>query len=89
MNNKHILYTKTKGVFMLDFVNKMSDFLTSKKMRIIDFIGAVLCLLWAGKLYYYGEDFKLYLVVGLIGLVLAYFNFTKRMFEFFLPKNNL
>lgn len=66
---------------MIQKTDKILYFMISKKMQVIDYLGAFAVLIWAGFCYYKQEDYILYLVVGLIALVFAYIRPTKILVE--------
>lgn len=66
---------------MQEKINKIFDFLVSKNMNILDYIGALLTLLWALKCYIGQEEYLLYLVVGIVALLFAILRPTKYLIE--------
>lgn len=61
---------------MEEKINKILDFMTSRTMNVIDYLGAIACLLWSLKCYLGQEEYILYLSVGIIALIVAYFRPT-------------
>jgi len=62
-------------------INRVLDFLISRNMNIIDYIGGVLTLLWALKCYIRQEEYLLYLCVGIVAMLFAIFRPTKYLIE--------
>lgn len=56
---------------MISNLIKINNFLTSKKMGVIDYIGAFLTLGYAGYKFYMGQDYLLWAIAGVIALVFA------------------
>lgn len=55
--------------------------MVSKKMNVIDYVGAILTLAWALKCYLYQEEYMLYLGVGVVALLFAYLRPAKYIIE--------
>lgn len=56
---------------MLDRINKVNNFLSSKTMVILDYLGAFAILGWSGYEYYTGDSYEWILGFGVLALIFA------------------
>lgn len=62
---------------MIHTINKLTNFVNSKAMVVIDFLGAFAVLGYAGYLYSNNQDYKLWAGVGIAALIMAIIRPTK------------
>lgn len=62
---------------MIHTINKLTNFVNSKAMVVIDFLGAFGVLGYAAYLYSNNEDYKLWAGIGLAALIMAILRPTK------------
>lgn len=56
---------------MINTLNKINGFLTSKAMNLIDYIGAFLAILYTAYLFFSGQDYLIWAIASFIALVFA------------------